>query len=408
MAFLEIDDALAQRLMNLAESQHCSMETLLQSILITPPQPAQVDISLPPILALQLLLENYSSGFVLAFDENLRCLIAGGKPRSIQGMPLSIHRGMHLAEVLPEPLYQPLEQAFKAIFDGQENVINTRYEGHTYQAAIQPLQSDGILYAGLMTLRERRQESPSYEEKQRTLENERSRILLKFIQDVSHEFKTPITAIKIDLYLMERTKNEEQRHARILDIEKQADLIIQLVDDLQTMAKLDNEQGSTSFSAPLDINDTVRTAYRIAQRKKSPDEAAVISLRMDVNLPKILGDHEAMTRAIAEIIHNAIRFTPANGSIVVQTYHAENANHIIIQDTGVGMTQDTLQKAFERFHRADEAHTTPGFGLGLPMAQKIVQKHGGTISIDSHMGEGTTVTISLPIHPALIEAIQLR
>ena len=79
---------------------------------------------------------------------------------------------------------------------------------------------------------------------------------------------------------------------------------------------------------------------------------------------------------------------------------------MLIQDTGIGMTPNTLRRAFQRFHRGDEAHTTPGFGLGLSMAKKIIEKHGGNIHIDSQPNEGTLVRITLPTEAAIVGAMR--
>lgn len=344
-------------------------------------------------------------GALIMFDDELNCIIGGGRGSFVSDS-FTLYSNHRLADVLPPALFKRLERAFHSVFDGQESdAADLHYEDGMYHAHITPLWDDGKAYAGLLMLQEMPEQFIS-EERQHTLENERSRILLKFIQDVSHEFKTPITSIKIDLYLMARNKDPERMQQRMANIERQADLIVQLVDDLQAMAKLDSEQAFSAVSTQLDVNDVVRTAYRIAQSKSPGDDTAVISLKMTTGLPRVLGDYDEITRAIAEVIHNAIRFTPQDGSIIVQTAHREDSVSVLIQDTGIGMSPQTLQRAFQRFHRGDEAHTTPGFGLGLPMAQKIIQKHGGSIHIDSQPNEGTMVRITLPTEAAIVGAMR--
>lgn len=443
LAKLEISDPLAREIMSLANAQHCTVDELLQRYLVaaydeTPPSAtgadSQASLPMPEGMVQReaqppternndkrghhLRIEDLHfselsvadahqdvGGALIMFDDELNCIIGGGRGSFVSDS-FTLYSNHRLEDVLPPGLFKRLERAFYSVFDGQESdAADLHYEDGMYHAHITPLWDDGKAYAGLLMLQEMPEQHIS-DERQHTLENERSRILLKFIQDVSHEFKTPITSIKIDLYLMARNKDPERIQERMANIEKQADLIVQLVDDLQAMAKLDSEQAFSAVSTQLDVNEVVRTAYRIAQSKSTGDDTAVISLKMTTGLPRVLGDYDEVTRAIAEVIHNAIRFTPQDGSIAVQTLHEENNVSVLIQDTGIGMTPNTLRRAFQRFHRGDEAHTTPGFGLGLSMAKKIIEKHGGNIHIDSQPNEGTLVRITLPTEAAIVGAMR--
>ncbi|MCA9883591.1 MAG: HAMP domain-containing histidine kinase [Anaerolineae bacterium] len=420
MAKLEISDQLAREIVSLANAQNCTVDDLLQRYLVaaydgpststTPDATEHHSVITPKVLSAADFdtIDNYQNvgGALIMFDEDLNCIIGGGRGAFVSDS-FKLYTNHHLADVLPSSLFQRLERAFYAVFEGQESdASDLHYQDGVYHAHITPLWENGVLYAGLLML----QEMPVHailEDRQHTLENERSRILLKFIQDVSHEFKTPITSIKIDLYLMERNKDPDRVRERMTNIEKQADLIVQLVDDLQAMAKLDSEQAFSAMTTQLDMNDVVRTAYRIAQSKSTGEDTAVISLKMTTGLPRVLGDYDEVTRAIAEVIHNAIRFTPQDGSIVIQTLEEANNVSVLIRDSGIGMTPHTLQRAFQRFHRGDEAHSTPGFGLGLSMAQKIISKHGGDIQINSKPNEGTLVRIDMPTEVALVTAMRM-
>src|SRR5262249_30881621 len=101
-------------------------------------------------------------------------------------------------------------------------------------------------------------------------------------------------------------------------------------------------------------------------------------------------------KAVTNILQNANLYTPSDGTIVVMASTQGDCATITICDSGVGMSAETLARIFERFFRADEAHTTPGFGLGLPIAQTIIEKHQGRIEVESIPGKGTTFTIFLP------------
>lgn len=110
-----------------------------------------------------------------------------------------------------------------------------------------------------------------------------------------------------------------------------------------------------------------------------------------------MGNADYLGEAIRQVLDNAYRFTPSDGTISVSLSIEEDHIRLKIQDTGEGISQANLAHVFESFWRQDEAHTTPGFGLGLPIAQKIVVLHGGRIEVESEINVGTTVKMILPL-----------
>ncbi|MDX8407736.1 MAG: sensor histidine kinase, partial [Mariprofundaceae bacterium] len=102
-------------------------------------------------------------------------------------------------------------------------------------------------------------------------------------------------------------------------------------------------------------------------------------------------------RLIANLLDNAIKFTPAGGRIICSACMQNDAIALLVSDTGVGIEKDALAHIFERFYRADNSRSTPGNGLGLSYAQSIARAHGGDIRIDSQPGQGTLVTVRLPV-----------
>jgi two-component system sensor histidine kinase BaeS len=120
------------------------------------------------------------------------------------------------------------------------------------------------------------------------------------------------------------------------------------------------------------------------------------SFNPEPNLPAINGDPVWLQEAFGNLLDNAIRFTPNGGSISVQTYSEGQQAVIEFKDTGAGISNEALPHIFERFWRQDEAHSTPGFGLGLSIALKIIEMHDGRIEVESTVGEGSTFKILLP------------
>jgi signal transduction histidine kinase len=135
--------------------------------------------------------------------------------------------------------------------------------------------------------------------------------------------------------------------------------------------------------------------------ERMEDRASVHQLTLAINtdsaLPTLTGDDDLLEKAFTHLVDNAIRYTPAHGRVTLHARAAESELVVEIEDSGIGIAQADLPHIFERFHRADDAHSTRGFGLGLPIVQKIVEGHGGRITVESEPGVGTTFRVFLPI-----------
>ncbi len=227
------------------------------------------------------------------------------------------------------------------------------------------------------------------------LERERTQILTSFIHDVSHEFRTPLAIIQSSLYLMNRVNTKEKRHEKTEIIEQQIRRINQLVDMLIKMSQL--ESGVMLNLQRINLNTLVNMVATQAEVQAIKANLALHVIYGD-SLPDIDVDPAQVTDALGQIIENALRFTPYGGLITLRTYQTtDNRLAIMIKDTGIGISPESLPHIFERFYRIDVAHTTAGFGLGLPIALAIVERHNGTVEVTSAEGKGTTVIIFLPI-----------
>ena len=230
------------------------------------------------------------------------------------------------------------------------------------------------------------------------VEQERVKVLSAFIQNASHEFRTPLAIIGSSIYLLSKTDSEDNRHRHVEKAESQIKHITHLLEILIAMTQLDS-------GAPLDCKPINLTAL--------VDELAYIvgwemtkrKLNLNLQTPKkdvmIQGDFDQIHAALRHVMENAERYTPPGGTITVSldAVYDEKCVVIKIRDTGAGISPEALPHIFERFWREDNAHTTPGFGIGLPLAQKIITAHGGRIAVESQLGEGSTFIISLPLAP---------
>jgi PAS domain S-box-containing protein len=224
-------------------------------------------------------------------------------------------------------------------------------------------------------------------------EIKRAELIRQFIQDASHEFRTPLSVIQTGLYLLYRATDQERKDKQFEQVSEQIARIARLVDHLVMQAVLDSEpplQGEH-----VDVNPLLREwAEKAEKRLRAGD--LTLKLDLDENLPLVGANTDRLYYALEQILDNAIRYTLADGEIAVSSRQADGGVIVEIRDTGIGIAPEDLPHIFERFYRRDFAHTTPGFGLGLSIADKIIQRHRGNIQVKSTVGAGTTFRITLP------------
>jgi signal transduction histidine kinase len=219
------------------------------------------------------------------------------------------------------------------------------------------------------------------------LQREQTRLLRDFITKASHEFRTPISLINSSIYLLEKT--DERRADRISIIRNQTTMLTNLVEHLVTMVTLDS--GVTMKYRRLALNSLINMAI-VAYS----DALEAYSLKLDLadDLPMINGDARYLHMALLELLENATDHTPKGSEITIRSYSPDEKTICLeIKDTGGGIQLEDLPYIFDRFYRADESHTTRGFGLGLPIARVIIEAHHGKISVESQPGKGSTFTI---------------
>ncbi len=237
------------------------------------------------------------------------------------------------------------------------------------------------------------------------MEKQKMKLLAEFIRDVSHDFRTPLATINTSAYLLNRAPDAESRAQRIEIISEQVARLEQLLEGLMTITRLDQE---TEFQfAPVDMN---RLAREIELRVQSTAALKEITLNLDLmpDLPAIEGDEGKLDHTLMNLLRNAVQYTPPKGTITVHTSATDEEILVEVTDTGVGIQPDELDRVFERFYRTDHARRseTGGIGLGLAIAKKIVERHGGQIGVDSQPGKGSRFWMRLPQH--LSEASRKR
>ncbi len=226
------------------------------------------------------------------------------------------------------------------------------------------------------------------------LERERTSLLNAFVQNASHEFRTPLAIIRTSLYLMERSTDPDKRRQKVRQIEQQVSGITRLVDLLAEITFL--QSGAPLAQQPVDCNALVSET---AEQRRQTAAAAGVALRLALApaLPALMGDGERLRLALAELLDNAIRFSPAGSVVEVRSAAVTEGIRLEVQDAGPGIAPEMQQRIFERFYRQDASHSTPGFGLGLPIARLIVERHGGLLEVESHVRQGSLFRMTLPV-----------
>ena len=262
---------------------------------------------------------------------------------------------------------------------------------HDFTMVIRDEQGNATKYHGyILDVTERRRAARATLEL--AMERERISILGQFIQDASHEFRTPLSIIKTNTYMLGMQADDKEK--RLLQtIERQANSIHELIEELVAMARLDS--GVDFKRESLHINQPTRTLAETVTHQAEAQGKQFQTILGD-NLPLVMGDLKWLYEALHHLIDNAIRFTPEGGTITLRTLTEDDRVIVEVSDTGMGINADDHEKIFKRFFRADEAHTTRGFGLGLPIVKAIVEAHQGQITFDSTPGVGSTFRISLP------------
>ena len=219
----------------------------------------------------------------------------------------------------------------------------------------------------------------------------------EFVADVSHELKTPITSIMgyADT-LLEGEYDDETRNKFLNVISTEARRMARLVTDLLTLSRYDNKKVETDVTS-FDLGELVKKCQeklKFEIEKKGHNVECFVT----ASVPPVVADKYGIERVVLNILSNAIKYTPDNGTIKVYVGFVYNDAYIKVIDNGIGIPESDLTRIFERFYRVDKARSRElgGTGLGLSIAKEILDKNKGSIDIKSKVGKGTEVVIRIP------------
>lgn len=238
--------------------------------------------------------------------------------------------------------------------------------------------------------------------------NELDQLKSDFVSSVSHELRTPLTTIKLLAHLLQHSEtSDENRREYARTIAAECERQIDFVGNLLDLSRI--EAGADLLAREqVALDQIVRTAAE-AEKHRAESLGLELKVVVDEELPPVLSDKEALRRVIRGLIDNAIKYTPEGGVVKVMAQR-EGANvAVMVADNGQGISAEDLPHVFDKFYRAGSSRgeardlqttkpgtAAPGVGLGLYLAQHVIENAGGRISVESNLGEGTTFRIVFP------------
>jgi len=221
----------------------------------------------------------------------------------------------------------------------------------------------------------------------------------EFVANVSHELRTPLTFIKgfvetlQDGALRDPVKGPEY----LATIEKHVNQLTNLVSDLLEISRLESRIGGPRRQN-VKLADLLNKAAEMMQPAARKKEQSLL-VDLPVGLPEVIGDPDYLERAVANLLDNAVKYTPEKGTIRLSAKAAATSVAVEVSDNGIGIPVQDLPRIFERFYRVDKSRSREmgGTGLGLAIAKHIAQAHGGTVEVSSEAGKGSTFRIVLPL-----------
>jgi signal transduction histidine kinase len=225
----------------------------------------------------------------------------------------------------------------------------------------------------------------------------------RFVADAAHELRTPVAVMRAQLDVaLEHSREPAADLSTLQDVRSEAERLSAIVDDLFTLVRADTEAHALGVPAAkaecyLDdiMADVVVTAQPLAAQR------GVVLAMTDFQEAMLVGDSALLRQLLMILLDNALKYTPTGGRVTLGVGAHHSSIVVTVTDTGMGIASDVLPQVFERFYRGEVARSmATGAGLGLSIARWIVEVHGGTIEMESEVGTGTTVHVTLPAVPS--------
>ena len=214
-----------------------------------------------------------------------------------------------------------------------------------------------------------------------------------FISNVSHEFKTPLSTIEGYATLMQTSKlSEEKRKLFAEKILSNTKRLSTLTGNILLLSRLENQEINTG-TLRFSLDEQLRECLLLFE-----PEWTQKNLELDIQLEELEyeGNPNLLFQVWQNLIGNAVKFSCQNGCLRILLRRQDGMICVYVVDNGIGMNEETQRRIFEKFYQGDLSHAAEGNGLGLALAKRIIELHGGEIAVSSKEGRGTTMTVFLP------------
>ncbi len=275
---------------------------------------------------------------------------------------------------------KPLQQVIDVAADIEARDLRTRINAQKQPAEVQKLADTFDAMLGRLEKAFREQED--------------------FVLDVSHELRTPLTVLSgnIEVLLMDETLDEETRE-RFDRMGSEISRMIRLTSNLLYMASADAGRQPEDKSVELDV-----VCLEVLRQSRELRHGVTLSLGREDQV-MVVGDRDQLKQMVLNLVENALKYTPGGGEVSLSFYKNGSNAEVKVADTGPGIEPEMLPHIFERFYRGANRSLMGGTGLGLSIAHRIATAHGGTIDVESEVGQGATFTVKLPLPEGSLDEV---
>lgn len=212
--------------------------------------------------------------------------------------------------------------------------------------------------------------------------------------NIAHDLRSPITRIRgIAEMTLTAGKSIEEHESAAANTIEQCDRLLEMINTMLYISEVEAGAGKLT-TEEIDMARVVRDACELFQ-PIADDKGVTLVAEIRTDL-KVRGERQGLQRLVANLVDNALNYTPPSGSVTISVNGNEKLGVITVKDTGIGISQENLPHIFRRFYQCDQSRSQPGIGLGLSLVKALVQSHGGHITVTSTPNVGTTFTVTLP------------
>ncbi|WP_141500311.1 two-component system histidine kinase PnpS [Paenibacillus luteus] len=337
---------------------------------------------------LESVLDNMINGIVM-IDRGGKIVLMNRRAEEVLGFSARELVGRHFAEAKQQyELSQMIQEGLKSKEHLREEITFYFPEERLLELNLVPIQPEGNEFSGVLLVL---QDVSAI----RRLERMRS----EFVANVSHELKTPITAVKgfAETLLGGAVNDEETARSFLQIIFDESDRLNRLIGDILELSKIESRRVPLVFS-PVEVDTFIDKSIKLVQ-SEADRKHIELSMSIEPGL-YVEADEDRLRQIVMNLLSNGINYTPEGGKVSLNVEGiGDDYIRIQISDSGIGIPKKDLPRIFERFYRVDKARSrsSGGTGLGLSIVKHLVELHKGTISVNSAVGVGSTFIIELPV-----------